>query len=522
MALRRPGSGLLLLALLAVGLLASLASAQQVRIPLRRHDLAPGQHPTRSPAALARQLYHAQNHGGHRALNLYVDPSRPVSLRNYFNRMYTGMVSAGTPSKDYQLVFDTGSADMWLFSENASSQKLNYVQYYDERASSTSKVLTTPWSIQYGKGSASGHLVQDDVVLAGLKASQVTFAEATQWSDDFETPQMPLDGLLGLAFSSVSSANADTVVDVLYKQGAIKERVFSFYLTPNGNPDGSAFVLGAPDLNYAAATGGELTYLDLASSQGMWLLSMQGVKLGEETLDFCSTDDCAVLMDTGTSFIGMPTVDFIALAQHFQKVRSDCGLDAGSGLIRCESASLDKLPDISFSLQGHFFTLKASDYYDTSQRVLGFMAIDVGQSGGGGFWILGDTFLKTYYTVFDMDQRRIGIVGAKPGLAWSPPDDDHALRRWGWQLILLIVACAVLLVLILSCLIYSCRSRSSARHVPPLAAGPYVLHNSPPSFASQPHRMQPARAQPLPTAGRQTMPAKQPRSEFARDFYTHV
>jgi hypothetical protein len=33
---------------------------------------------------------------------------------------------------------------------------------------------------------------------------------------------MPLDGLLGLAFSEVSSANAKTVIDVLKEQGTSK------------------------------------------------------------------------------------------------------------------------------------------------------------------------------------------------------------------------------------------------------------------------------------------------------------
>lgn len=85
---------------------ASVASAQTIRIPLKRHTLAPNTHPTRSAAALASQLY-AQN-GEHHALNLAVDLANPISLNNRFDRLYTGTVSVGTPGNDFNLIFDTG------------------------------------------------------------------------------------------------------------------------------------------------------------------------------------------------------------------------------------------------------------------------------------------------------------------------------------------------------------------------------------------------------------------------------
>ena len=189
---------------------------------------------------------------------------------------------------------------------------------------------------------------------------------------------------------------------LLLTAGKISRRVFSFYLTSD-NPTGSEFVLGEPDM--ALAGGGNLTYMDLASTSGMWLLSMQGVKIGQQQVtSYCPTD-CAVLIDTGTSFVGMPTDAFLDFARRISAARPDCSIDSGSGLIRCDRDTSSGLPAISFSLQGHAFTLQGSDYYQ--QGVLGFMAIDVGSRTG--FWILGDTFLKTYYTVFDMDTRQIGI-----------------------------------------------------------------------------------------------------------------
>lgn len=245
------------------------------------------------------------------------------------------------------------------------------MKYYDRSASSTSKSLSTPWSIQYGKGSASGHLVMDRVQLADKATSQFTFAEATQWSDDFESRELPLDGLLGLAFSSVSSANALTLLDKLKEDGVISSRKFSFYLTDdpsNSGALGSEFILGEPDLTLAQ---GNITYMDVASTSGMWLLSMQGVNVGGAATSYC-TQDCAVLVDTGTSFVGMPSSVFVDFARRIQSARSDCRIDAGSGLIRCDDDTTSNgLPMLSFSLQGNRFDLKGSDYFQGG--VIGIM-----------------------------------------------------------------------------------------------------------------------------------------------------
>jgi len=158
------------------------------------------------------------------------------------------------------------------------------------------------------------------------------------------------------------------------------------------------------------------------------------------------------------------------------------------------------------SIQGAAFTLTGADYYDPSLQVVGIMAIDVGTSGS--FWILGDTFLKHYYAVFNMENSSIGFTGAKPGLAYTVPSsssDDSPWSRASWQLIVVIVVGVLLLLIICMSCIRCCTSGSRdpqrARFAQQQQPGPYILQQAPP-FHSQPHRMQPQR-----------------QSEFARDFY---
>lgn len=156
------------------------------------------------------------------------------------------------------------------------------------------------------------------------------------------------------------------------------------------------------------------------------------------------------------------------------------------------------------------------------------------------FWILGDTFLKTYFTVFDMDSRKIGIAGAKPGLPYSPPTEERSpFRRFSWQLIVLLASIVLGICLVLSICIRCCGRSSSPRgrpagaqelqsHRPSYSATehqqPYVLQQAPPTstdnFRSSFPGNAPMQGQPR-TLGAQHAAATRPpgNSQFARDFY---
>ena len=127
-------------------------------------------------------------------------------------------------------MFDTGSADLWLFSSR-TSHKVPYLRYFDGSRSSTYQPTSTPWSIRYGKGEVAGVLSTDIVRLGHYTTTDgYVFAEAVEYSADLVDEKLPLDGIVGMSFSELSRAKQPTLIDALHLQGQLKERVFSFYL----------------------------------------------------------------------------------------------------------------------------------------------------------------------------------------------------------------------------------------------------------------------------------------------------
>ncbi|ETO30468.1 ASpartyl Protease family member (asp-2) [Reticulomyxa filosa] len=228
--------------------------------------------------------------------------SYTIKLNNSYDLMYTGPIKIGTPSKSFSVIFDTGSADLWTFAADnecntystCSSTAIcrtsqgdccffkDTMHAYDSSSSSTYEAFDPEesWSIQYGKGSASGYLVYDSKKEFNVggggkpkKKKKKVFAEATAWSDDMVACSEPMDGILGLAMKKASESGYSTVVENLYSQGRISEQMFSMRLSDgNDRANPSLMIIGPPDDQYYA---GDLIYTDVvqADETGSNLLS---------------------------------------------------------------------------------------------------------------------------------------------------------------------------------------------------------------------------------------------------------
>jgi len=125
-----------------------------------------------------------------------------------FDIAYLTPVSIGNPPQVLNLNFDTGSSDLWVFSTELPSSSINGQTTYDPSKSNTAHELPGYiWDIKYADNSTcNGNVYSDIVTIGGLTVINQSVEAAQQVSKSFtDSPNM--DGLVGLAFSSLNTVH---------------------------------------------------------------------------------------------------------------------------------------------------------------------------------------------------------------------------------------------------------------------------------------------------------------------------
>jgi len=316
-----------------------------------------------------------------------------VVIQDYGNAQYYGEIEVGTPGQKSNVIFDTGSANLWVPSKKPFLSSKNL---YQHSKSSTYKANGTVFKIQYGSGPVSGVYSADDVTIGSFKLQDFTFAEVDDTSGLGLGYRLgKFDGILGLGWDSISVGGVPTIMNALVASKQLDQPVFAFYL---GNNQPGELVFGGVDQKHYT---GDFSFVPL-TSESYWECGLDGVKLGSDSVSSTKS----VIVDSGTSLLAGPSAEVTAIAEKL-----------GAKTIMGKEYTVDcsaELPELTFTLAGKDFALKKEDLIlqqSGSTCVLGLMGVDV-PAPRGPLWILGDVFMRKYYVQFDWGQKRLGFATA--------------------------------------------------------------------------------------------------------------
>jgi hypothetical protein len=214
-------------------------------------------------------------------------------------------------------------------------------------------------------------------------------------------------GILGMSPPLRGVNEYPYVLDTMVDQGLIKSRAFSVDLRGVDNPNG-ALIFGGLDTGKYIGELAKLPMLDREDTPrgaDRYYVTMTGVGLTLPDGTVTQSEEIAVsvFFDTGSTFSRLPTPIYQAFAGSFVNGQ----FDPESGYYFVDCSVTDVAGSIDFYFGSKTIRVPLNDFIWEVQGycILGVMPDDDEP-------ILGDTFLRAAYVVFDQDNRNIHIAQA--------------------------------------------------------------------------------------------------------------
>jgi len=364
---------------------------------------------------------------------------------------YIAQVSVGTPPQTLTLLIDTGSSDVWMLASTADLCTNPEAQAYygtggcsstfDSSKSSTFKVVAQgEFDITYADNSgAAGDYITDTFSIGGatIKALEMGLAYNTSSST----------GVLGIGYDlneasdSVTSpdpTSSDTsspfiypsIIDTMVSQGLINSKAYSLYLDDLEASTGSIIFGGLDSDKYH----GNLLQIPIVPDEGQndapvyaefsVAMSSFGItsQSGNTTNLTTPTYQEAAILDSGTTVTYLPDrlVELILQlingyddSENSGNVYVDCALRGNSSMTFNFGFGGANGVDIKVPVNELVLDL------DDASSLGGYQAPRLPFSdvcsfgimpGGQGPYILGDTFLRSAYVVYDLKNNLIALA----------------------------------------------------------------------------------------------------------------
>ncbi|KAF3925749.1 Barrierpepsin [Dactylellina cionopaga] len=332
--------------------------------------------------------------------------------------LFYANVTLGTPEQPLRLHIDTGSSDIWV--ETSSSEICQKSKggcstggTYDNSTSSSYQYVEGGFAITYVDGQfANGDYGKDIFQIGGVAVNDVQFGIGFRGTSD--------EGILGIGFESRQSGAVrgepeyPGLITQMVNQNLINSRAYSIWLN-DLNADAGEILFGGIDTGKFVQP---LTTIPLSKRTGFdhatdFIISLQGLTITNEA------DETRVLMnesraipallDTGASFTYLP---LDVAAQLTELVGAVTVPEYKGPAVNCSKRGLEGSVNFQFAgatikVNLRDFIIEATEEANEDNHILCYFGI-LGMTPGNVL-TLGDTFLRSAYVVYDMDNEEVSI-----------------------------------------------------------------------------------------------------------------
>ena len=348
--------------------------------------------------------------------------STSTSLQNIENIEYLATVAFGSQAQSFSLLIDTGSADIYIpsasnefcleLNQELSEFSVSTYPLYDCGSSETCVETNQTIVLSYDDGVVVTRVVWDEVAIGSdLKVNNQSFLLAESMEGNFDCA-----GIWGLGYPNLAQNRNPGIIANLLEAGEIEHYMFGLFLTSNES-DGSRLIIGGVD-DSLIKDPDDIGYFPFIEDIS-YSISINSFFLdGTFELDMGSVT--TALPDSGNSEITFPSqvIDQIKDYLNNQKNMS-CSFIVEEGaedyaMLVCEvSLYSGKFPNISIGFNGTVIELEPEDYIEDClmfDNLTCLCETNLESSLIDSEILLGDAFLQSFYSIFDLENNRLGLT----------------------------------------------------------------------------------------------------------------
>ena len=219
-----------------------------------------------------------------------------------------------------------------------------------------------------------------------------------------------IDGIVGLSTGNPPLTEGDLLVKKLHEQGLIEKPIFAFYLS---GTEGESFLDIGRLQSGALISLDDMVWIDVLSRNFWWTNYIEGIKFtgADGTVAQYAVKKTKALTDSGTSCVYMPYEYYDSVLHQIQKyaLRPELVDISWDGEIAVKCDIREELPVISFLFGGYWMEMRPEDYIVEYEGFC-FACLGKGDYGVHQEWLLGDAFLRGFYSAHDYSSMKFGFA----------------------------------------------------------------------------------------------------------------